>query len=111
MKPRASIFLEAAKRLARRRAGLDEYDSQFCCDNIQEAAEDMRKQFGDTVPELVMFAELFEPKGVAPFLPWWARGDNGLEANGHDYESRLIALLLCWAMLLPERKRRRTRKA
>jgi hypothetical protein len=116
MKPRRSVFLGAAKRLhaysqekyASRYAG---GVSPYACDCIEEAQYKL-SVYTDTDREKAFFAEMFEPpehKKDPNGFGWWKSGDSANDYEGHDYESRLLALLLCWAMLEPKKRRAKAR--
>jgi hypothetical protein len=116
MKPRRSVFLDAAKRL--HAYSQKRYDSRFgdgvspyACDCIEEAQYKL-DAYLDRERDKAFFAEMFEPsesqKDPGGF-GWWKVGNCDDNYAGHDYESRLLALLLCWAMLERPKKRRKAR--
>lgn len=104
-KLRSSLFLKAAKKLHNRMVfGPDSGESPFCCDCIWEAGY----AFDEDGDEEAFFKSVFNPNGKRHSLGWWEYGEAKDNYAGHDYESRLIALLLCRAIIMEERKNERT---
>lgn len=104
-KPRASVFLAAAQRIHAYKVGdatnwltPDEDTNMFCCTALSDAGG------GWGSPEEPMLRDLFEPKTHG--TGWW----KPLRGQAHDYESRILALLLCAEMVKGPVRRRRARK-
>ena len=97
-KLRPSIFLNAAILLhdysLNGRDGMG--GSPYCCDCIEEAISEADKD-GD---ELEFFEDMFKPESPKNGLfGWWEVGRVFCGYEGPDYESRLLALLLCVEMI------------
>lgn len=108
-KARSSIFLAAAERLFD--FSIHHFNSEFngpspfCCDCIEEARCERDEHFNGSrndSAEQKFFAAMFEPpanKKDSEGLGWWKTDNDMKDYKGHDYESRLLALLLCHEML------------
>lgn len=114
--PNPLVFLGAAKRLhansklrSRHEMTLVSRTSPFACDCIacEQAGEDYPNYIESRESsEGKFFSEYFEPDNAEKDrggFGWWKVGD-GVNYDGHDYESRLIALLLCYEMIRSEKR-------
>ena len=95
-KPSARIFRYAAKLTFLASVNPRDSDySPYACDNLQ-IAFDLQDRVSDEDIEPDMFAAFFRPKHFygAMSMAWWPP----LKNNEWDYESRVLALLLCAEM-------------
>jgi hypothetical protein len=68
--------------------------SKFCCDNLNQFNRNFNT-YENRDLEYEYFGAVFEKdSGRSECLGWWPNLENG----SHDYESRIIALLLCYEM-------------
>lgn len=89
--PQRTVFLLAAEMIS-------PADETFACIAIRKAHATINdKLYMDSknCPEEVMFKELFQPEGHTCGTCWWP-GDYPNFVS--DYESRILALLLCAEM-------------
>ncbi len=94
-KPRREIFLLAAESLDADRTG-----DCYACIVVKQAHSNLIN--GSYVqsydcPEMEMLRDLFMPEGLCDSMPWWPQLGEWPD-HTHDYESRVLALLLCAEM-------------
>ena len=89
-KPLRSVFLLAAENISPQ-------GELFTCIAVRQAHADMNNKWyidSQDCPEMKMFQELFQPEGCSSRVPWWPP-EGVWPDHIHDYESRILALLLC----------------
>lgn len=114
-KPNHKVFTLAAEFLfnaSRTDKAISLGYSRYACDCISDARSEL---FGPidysplpplkTTPEQQFFEENFKPQKPYSCYGWWkASGTYENNFEGHDWESRILALLLCAEMLKSEKR-------
>lgn len=104
-KPNHKVFTLAAQMLTQARESAENSEhsfySRFACDCIYDARVELfgPNDYYETTPEQQFFEENFKPQSPYDAFGWWKTGNYDNNFKGHDWESRILALLLCAEML------------
>ncbi len=115
-KPNRKVFSLAAQKLFETKQYFDSvvgasYHSPYACYCIEDAIDDLFGASNHTDNSFAKSKEhqFFEEHFMPPreerhnAFGWWKSGTHDNKFAGHDWESRLLALLLCAEMLKSEK--------